>query len=175
MKNTLLLLGFIALTAASLNAAVIYSFSGITASAFAPVESVSFQYTAPDFIPENLPWPGITLTASQLDSCTDCTSTGTAIYFTPNDCGSYCNDAIFFLAANGPEYAFWFPVGAFDSPGTHSTVSDDQYSNFGTLTVTGSDTPTPGTPTPEPSTAVMTIVGILVASSCNTWRRARKL
>src|ERR1039458_7588562 len=79
---------------------VVYSFSGITASSSPPIELMSFQYTAPQFITSNQE-----VLLSQLDSCVNCGTppipADPVLFFRPNSCdSSSCFD---FLQFNKPK------------------------------------------------------------------------
>jgi hypothetical protein len=133
---------------------VVYTLTGTTNPAFGPVHAEGFQYTAPDFITS-----GISLPASELDSCVACMG----LEFFPNGTASIMIpvDFIRFTDANDIIYGFFFAPGDFSAPGTYTSSDFPPYitSNLGTLAV--QVTPEPVQVAPEPSSLLLLAAGIL--------------
>ena len=139
------------LTAASIQAEVIYDFAG-TGTAFTtfsgtifPAEPVAFQLTVPNFVNPAVGDPAVEFTCAQLDSNTNCFI---GIFFSKGT--SAFPAALQFDAADDVAYIFYFPTGAFGVPGTYSSENLGPPSNLGTLTVTQ---------TPEPATLLLVLGG----------------
>ena len=121
---------------------VTYTFAGINSGPLGDGLPMALQFTAPTFINSLTP-----VLASQLTSCTNClvSTTVSAAEFRPND---ILGDAIGFVDVSQIEFFYRFPTGAFDAPGTYSTLSQ---SFPGTLTVS----------TPEPGVLMLLGMGLL--------------
>jgi hypothetical protein len=161
VRRSLASLLFVWASAASCQAGTIaYSFVGTTESDYPPIENESFQYSSPSFVLSET-----FVLATQLD-CPNCISSFVPVVFYPDNCGYAnsqpvnCADSIQFDDNNtNTAYIFYFPVGAFDSPGTYDTVLfggqiEGVNENFGKLTVTE---------TPEPATTWTMLTGALLA------------
>lgn len=128
----------LALTAASSQAGVIYDFIG-TGVPNGP-EPVSFHLTVPDFLNPPLdagfPTGWAFFSCAQLDSSTNCASGDPmAVGFSNQDFSIPSLSAFLtFRASNANEYMFYFPSGAFSTPGVYSALSGGNF-NPGTLTV----------------------------------------
>jgi hypothetical protein len=151
------------LAAASIQASVIYNFVGTGTAIPGPAEPVAFQLTVPTFVNPpltNPPNPAIFVFffCAQMDSSTNCNSSIAppalgAIDFSNQGALGAFSAQIGFQAANFASYAFFFPTGAFGTPGVYTTEAT--VSNPGTLTVTS---------IPEPSTMLLTLSGICLWS-----------
>lgn len=137
-----LMVGLLTSTA---RADMLYTFSGVNNTPGADGLSVGFTYTAAEPLTGTPPpYNGTALYASQLDSCLNClvSSIVPAVVFMPNN---VFGDSIDFADINKVETAFFFPSGAFSTPGTYTSSSPF---NSGTLTVTR---------VPEPSSLSMVL------------------
>jgi hypothetical protein len=140
------------LTAVCMRANVIYEFTG-TGTAIPsiplPAEPVAFQLTSSSFI--NAPFSNTTFLAfscEQLDSSTNCEDTPQGAVFFVNYDGFAIVD---FAASNDSTYVFFFPAGAFTTPGTYSAYVGGPTYNVGTLIVT-----------PEPATTLLAFGGLIL-------------
>jgi hypothetical protein len=138
------------LTAASIQAGVIYDFVGTgSATPFTPPEPVAFQLTVPDFVNPPLNGPFVFFTCAQFDSSTNCAPSGEESFSNQSALGAF-SAQLGFDATNGVEYDFFFPTGAFGAPGVYSAENGGPTFNLGTLTVTT---------TPEPTTMLLAVSG----------------
>jgi hypothetical protein len=149
------------LFSASVQAEVVYDFVG-TGTALPPdqdppsglpAEQVAFQLTVPNFLNPPLTSPPtsaifVDFTCAQLDSSTNCSS---GINFSNQSVGGAFSAQLGFDTTYAA-YAFFFPTGAFGTPGVYSSeFRPGTFDNAGTLTVTD---------TPEPATMVLVLGGI---------------
>jgi hypothetical protein len=146
-------------TAAAHADTFLYTFTGVNS---APVGgdglSVGFQYLSPA-------GPVTTLTellVSDVISCTNCASGFPVVEFNPNSAGLV---SVGVVDVNLIQNLFYFPLGAFSTPGTYNAIS----LNAGTLIVQDLSV-TPPTVTPEPGTFVLMLSGI----GCALARGGRK-
>jgi hypothetical protein len=160
------------LAAGIASADVVYSFSG-TSYGF----SEAFQYTAPSFIPDNIPtgiditkW--ILLTPAQLDSCTNCgwSYNGAPVWFEPNATdgqgGPPAFDDVRFFGNDSSLSLFRFPLGAFSTPGIYHTVPEVEGGNIATLQVGA---------VPEPSSRwlLVSFVSLMIGLTARRRYRSR--
>lgn len=140
-------------TAASSQAAVIiYGFVGLGLGGTPASEPVAFQLTVPDF--QSPPESGlIYFTCDQLDSSTNCKAPDwIGVLFLGYGYNNPAFSAVLqFNANNNWDYLFYFPAGAFTTPGIH--IAEPGY-NPGTLTVSE----TGGAP--EPATILFVMSGL---------------
>jgi hypothetical protein len=150
MRNAVIV---VMLSAASLQASVIYSFvgTGLAVDGYAD-QPVAFQLTLPNFIPQPGLGEGVSFTCSQLDSSTNCgpfLTSGVEFY---NSQIANIQSDIAFDADDNVGYIFYFQTGAFDTPGVYNTYTQSVF-NPGVLTVTQ---------TPEPASILLALSGFLL-------------
>lgn len=156
------------------HASVIYTFTGITASGldspFTPLRTEDFLFTSQQFVVSQT-----VVLSTGLNSCVNCgLAPGPAVVFTPNNCGGgYCADGVQFDDLAGRSgYMYYFPMGAFDRPGTYTAYNpfggSAAFTNQGTLTVAD-----PPAPSPEPSSVFTIFPGILATAIA--YRRRKRL
>jgi hypothetical protein len=149
LKRSLPFVLSLSCAASTARASVIYDFSG-TGVPFGPID-VAFHLTVPDFIDPALDGPFVFVPCSDLDSSTNCLSEPWAgVSFTNQSAGGAYSAILNFDASNDAGYSFFFPTGAFITPGTYTGFLPGPDFNPGVLTVTESDD-TSGS-VPEPAT-----------------------
>ena len=136
------------LAAASIHANVIYTFVGTGESG---PEPVAFQLTVPDFVHPPNSGSFVEFTCAQLDSSTNCDPSGIETFSYQSVMEGF-SAQLTFEATNDTEYGFFFPTGAFGTPGVYSAETGLNF-NSGTLTVTQ---------TPEPHTILLILIGFFV-------------
>lgn len=123
---------------------ITYTFVG-TGAAFStttqtfPAEPVAFRLTFPTFVNPPLDGPATSISCAQLDSNTNCLG---EVFFSNQSVLGAFQAQLQFDASNNVTYLFFFPTGAFGSPGVYRSGGTNI--NIGTLTVT--DTPEAGSP-----------------------------
>jgi hypothetical protein len=128
------------LTAASMQASVIYNFAGIGLPG-TDNEPLAFHLTVPNFIN---PGSGlVSFTCAQADSNTNCDPTVPALIFSIASVNTGFTANLQFDATNNTGYVFDFATGAFATPGVYT--SQPGRTNTGMLTVTQTQTPEPTT------------------------------
>lgn len=146
-----------AVTALSLQASVIYNFSGTGIISTEPPEPLAFQLTVPNFVNPPLGTPPdvefVFFSCAQLDFFTNCDAgagePGGGISFANQAQLSPFSAFLSFGAVNGVGYGFTFPAGALGAPGTYQSSS----SSPGTLVITATSA------VPEPGTGTTCILG----------------
>jgi hypothetical protein len=103
---------------------VVYTITGLTFPGAGPAHTETFQFTAPSFISSS-----VSLTASRLDSCVNCTQSGTAVQFFPNGTLPLIvtADSVHFTDADGIVYGWEFAPGAFSRTGTYTAFDYPPY------------------------------------------------
>jgi hypothetical protein len=153
-----------AVTARSAQAdSVTYQFSGVGAPVSNPLVNlpatpVGFVLSVPSFVnppfvntfPPN-PLSFVSFTCAQMESSTNCRPSGNAVTFSNQGSGPFTAN-LSFAASNNATYIFFFPTGAFGTPGVYTTGTGV---NSGTLTVMATAT------APEPSSLVLLLAGLL--------------
>jgi hypothetical protein len=116
-----------------------------------PAEPVAFQLTVPDFINPFGNGVFVMFTCAQLDSSTNCQGAPVfAVFFQNSNPAPGGFSAILnFDAADDAGYTFFFPAGAFDTPGVYSSYDGGPTFNLGTLIVS-----------PEPATTLLAFGGL---------------
>ncbi|HEV2297402.1 MAG TPA: hypothetical protein VGR72_02665 [Candidatus Acidoferrales bacterium] len=116
------------------NFKVVYTVAGLTFPIAGQQHADSFQFTAPNFITSR-----ISLSTSQLDSCMNCTQSGTSVQFFPKGSVPFivAADSVRFTDADGKIYGWVFAPGAFSAAGTYTAINDPPYivSDVATMTV----------------------------------------
>jgi hypothetical protein len=162
----------VALTVAAAYADTItYDFVGTGAafstpsSTFSP-EPVGFLLTVSNFV--NPPMNGgfVLFTCGQLVSSTNClVGLPDAVTFSNQSVLGGFSAQLTFAATNNVEYAFFFPTGAFGTPGSYNSGGNNP--NVGTLTVYR---------TPEPTPALLILTGgVLLLLTFKSWQGRHKL
>jgi hypothetical protein len=153
MVGRLVLATAVLLTGTNANGAVLYTLTGSINPLLefaGPIHEQSFRFTSDDFITSYL-----ALSAADLDSCVNCSTSGTTIEFWPAGLISTEREQIsFWDGPNGVVYGFFFEPGVFSQLGVH-TAADIPFGaigNLGTLTVRR---------VPEPSSVLMMLAGVL--------------
>lgn len=149
------------LTAASIQAGVIYNFVGMGIFPGLPNEPVGFTLTVPNFV--NPPMGGLFAFpgCAQFDSSTNCDPAGLQAFAHPiPDIGFSAE--IIFSATNRTQYSFFLPSAAFGAPGVYSADASAQ--NPGTLTVSS---------VPEPNSILLVLTGAWLCGFLRVRNRRR--
>ena len=112
---------------------VVYTVTGLTFPGAGPQHTETFQFTPSNFITS-----AIDLPASRLDSCVNCTQTGTAVQFFPNGTLNLIVPAnsVHFTDADGIVYGWVFPPHAFSGSGMYAAFDYPPYIVWDVATMT---------------------------------------
>jgi hypothetical protein len=139
-------------------APIVYSFvgTGREIPGRFPAEPVGFQLTLSDYVNAPLDAKSVFFSCDAFNSSTNC---GIGAYFSNHSVLGTSSAQLQFDASNTVGYAFFFPTGAFTTPGVHTASANG---NQGTLTVSG---------VPEPMSVIFVVSGGLVFSLRKAWQR----
>jgi hypothetical protein len=148
----------------------VYMFTGTTNPVGGPVHTEAFQFTTPNHVTSYR-----ALTAIQLDSCTACIPSGTAVEFYPNGTLSTIVPADFirFTDATGVVFGYYFPPGSFTTPGTYHAFNYPPYITNDIATIIVQTIPPQPSPVPLPSSIVLALTGFVAISLYQINRRRR--
>jgi uncharacterized protein (TIGR03437 family) len=125
-RNLFKLAGAVLLGLPAAQCAVVYTFSGTTGSPpGTPPRSETCRYISPGFINSI-----VSVGQAELTSCVNCAY---GITFGPMTQNGVLGDSFDFGDVNNTMYIYQFPLGSFQTVGTHTTVAN--WENVGTLTV----------------------------------------
>ena len=142
----------VTLSAASCQAGILYSFvgTGLSIAGLGP-EPVAFQLSTLGFVNPSFGGGFVLFACAQLDSSTNCDPAPFAgINFSNQSVLGAFSAQLTFDASNQAAYNFFFPTGAFGTPGVYNSDASNNR-NPGTLTVTL---------TPEPASVLFALSGL---------------